>query len=90
MVLTTILQGLVLKEFLPGVLQSLWYFHVFEMELLIALSTSALYICSVVSYACRISYRDCDTDIHFATCVIPITAILFGRVGRPAIIRDVS
>jgi cation transport ATPase len=52
--LATIVQLIAIKEFVPSALRSLYHSYVFEMDFLIASSTTIAYIFSVVSYAYQI------------------------------------
>jgi copper chaperone CopZ len=55
--LATIVQLIAIKEFVPSALRSLYHSYVFEMDFLIASSTTIAYIFSVVSYAYQIKVR---------------------------------
>jgi copper chaperone CopZ len=52
--LASIVQLIAFKEFVPSAVRSLYHSHVFEMDFLIAASTTIAYVFSVVSYAFRI------------------------------------
>ncbi|KAF2001910.1 heavy metal translocatin [Amniculicola lignicola CBS 123094] len=80
MALATLVQAIATREFLPGALRSLIYSGLFEMDFLIAMSTTTAYIFSVVSYVFKVQKRPLETDSFFETSTLLVTLILLGRV----------
>jgi heavy metal translocating P-type ATPase len=80
LVLATLVQVIAIKEFVPNALRSLCYAHVFEMDFLIALSSTIAYIFSVVSYGFQIKGKPLETGSFFETSTLLVTLILLGRV----------
>jgi cation transport ATPase len=81
LVLATIVQLIAFKQFLPNALRSLWYARVFEMDFLIALSSSIAYTFSVVAYAFQVRRKPLqNTSSFFETSTLLVTLILLGRV----------
>ncbi|KAL1801493.1 hypothetical protein ACET3X_001835 [Alternaria dauci] len=77
--LATVVQVIALKEFLPGALRSLYHTHVFEMDFLIAFSTTMAYSFSVASYVFEIRRKPLETGAFFETSTLLVTLILLGR-----------
>ncbi|KAF1946059.1 heavy metal translocatin [Clathrospora elynae] len=75
----TAVQLIALREFVPSALQSLYHSQVFEMDFLVAFSTTAAYIFSVVSYVFQIRGRPLETGSFFETSTLLVTLILLGR-----------
>ncbi|KAF2036809.1 heavy metal translocatin [Setomelanomma holmii] len=78
--LATVVQGIATKEFVPAALWTLWYAHTFEMDFLIALSSTLAYTFSVVSYGFQINKTPLETGCFFETSTLLVTLILLGRV----------
>lgn len=78
--LATVVQIVAIKEFVPGALRSLYHSRVFEMDFLIALSTTTAYIFSVISYVFQIRRKPLETGSFFETSTMLVTLILLGRV----------
>jgi heavy metal translocating P-type ATPase len=78
--LATLVQMIAIKEFVPNALRSLWYCGVFEMDFLIAFSSTVAYAFSVVSYTFQIRGRPLETGSFFETSTLLVTLILLGRV----------
>lgn len=77
--LATLVQLIAIKEFVPNALRSLWHARVFEMDFLIALSSTIAYAFSVVSYAFQLRKRPLETGSFFETSTLLVTLILLGR-----------
>ncbi|KAF2276702.1 heavy metal translocatin [Westerdykella ornata] len=77
--LATIVQAIATREFVPGALQSLVHSGLFEMDFLIAVSTTTAYVFSVVSYVFLIKERPLETGSFFETSTLLVTLILLGR-----------
>jgi heavy metal translocating P-type ATPase len=80
LVLATLVQAIAIMEFVPNALRSLWYAHVFEMDFLIALSSTIAYVFSVVSYSFQVKGKPLETGSFFETSTLLVTLILLGRV----------
>lgn len=78
--LATVVQLVAFKEFVPNALRTLYHSHVFEMDFLIAFSSTTAYIFSVVSYVFQIEGRPLETGSFFETSALLVTLILLGRV----------
>ncbi|KAF2193381.1 heavy metal translocatin [Zopfia rhizophila CBS 207.26] len=78
--LATVVQVISTKEFVPGAFRSLIYSGLFEMDFLIALSTTTAYLFSVVSYVFELKRRPLETGSFFETSTLLTTLILLGRV----------
>ncbi|KAH7383183.1 E1-E2 ATPase-domain-containing protein [Pyrenochaeta sp. MPI-SDFR-AT-0127] len=78
--LATVVQLIAIKEFIPNALRSLYYSRVFEMDFLIALSSTIAYIFSVVSYVLQVEGKPLETGSFFETSTLLVTLILLGRV----------
>ncbi|KAJ4310228.1 hypothetical protein N0V94_008554 [Neodidymelliopsis sp. IMI 364377] len=78
--LASIVQIIAWIEFVPGAIRSLWYSHVFDMDFLITLSTTAAYVFSVVSYAFQVHRKPLDSGSFFETSTLLVALILLGRV----------
>ncbi|KAF2798465.1 heavy metal translocatin [Melanomma pulvis-pyrius CBS 109.77] len=78
--LATVVQIIATKEFVPGALRSLVHSGLFEMDFLVALSTSIAYVFSVISYAFRLRNHPLETGSFFETSTLLVTLILLGRV----------
>lgn len=68
------------EEFVPGALRSLIHSGAFEMDFLIALSSTTAYVFSVVSYVFQIRHKPLETGSFFETATLLVTLILLGRV----------
>ncbi|KAF1808419.1 heavy metal translocatin [Eremomyces bilateralis CBS 781.70] len=77
--LATIIQCGVAWEFYPKAFRDLFYSRIVELALLIALSTSAAYIYSVVAFAHYLSGHPLKTGEFFETSTLLITLIMLGR-----------
>lgn len=80
LVLATFVQVIAIKEFVPNALRTLCHTGVFEMDFLIALSSSIAYAFSVVSYAFQLKGTPLETGSFFETSTLLVTLILLGRV----------
>jgi Cu2+-exporting ATPase len=80
LILATIVQAIAVKEFVPTALRALWHSHVFEMDFLIALSSTLAYTFSVVSYVFQVTGHRLETGCFFETSTLLVTLILLGRV----------
>lgn len=78
--LATVVQIIATNEFVPGALQTLIHSRVFEMDFLIALSTTTAYVFSVVSYVYQLKKRPLETGSFFETSTLLVTLIFLGRV----------
>ncbi|KAF2130199.1 heavy metal translocatin [Dothidotthia symphoricarpi CBS 119687] len=78
--LATVVQIVAISEFVPGALRSLYHSRVFEMDFLIAFSTTIAYAFSVVSYVFRIRKKPLETGSFFEASTLLVTLILLGRV----------
>jgi Cu2+-exporting ATPase len=78
--LATVVQIIAFKEFIPGAIRSLYHSYVFEMDFLIAFSTTMAYIFSVVSYVFQVRGNPLETGSFFETSTLLVTLILLGRV----------
>ncbi|KAF1836140.1 heavy metal translocatin [Decorospora gaudefroyi] len=76
----SVVQLIAFKEFVPGALRSLYHSRMFEMDFLIAFSTTVAYIFSVVSYVFQIRGKPLETGSFFETSTLLVTLILLGRV----------
>jgi Cu2+-exporting ATPase len=81
LIFATTVQGIAIKEFVPGALRSLWHSHIFDMDFLIAVSSSIAYVFSVVSYGFQIKGKPLETGSFFETSTLLVTLILLGRVS---------
>jgi heavy metal translocating P-type ATPase len=80
LVLATLVQIIAIKEFVPNALRTLWHTGVFEMDFLIALSSTIAYTFSVVSYAFQLKGTPLETGSFFETSTLLVSLILLGRV----------
>ncbi|KAF2642818.1 heavy metal translocatin [Massarina eburnea CBS 473.64] len=80
LVLATLVQLIAIKEFFPRALRSLIRAGHFEMDLLIALSTSTAYIFSVTCYVFQVLGHPLEVVSFFETFTLMVTLILFGRI----------
>ncbi|KAH7135926.1 E1-E2 ATPase-domain-containing protein [Dendryphion nanum] len=78
--LSTAVQIIAFKEFVPGAFRGLIYSGLFDMDLLIALSTTTSYVYSVVSYAFLLLGKPLETGSFFETSTLLTALILLGRV----------
>ncbi|KAF2468493.1 copper-translocating P-t [Lindgomyces ingoldianus] len=78
--LATIVQIIAVKEFVPSAFKSLIHSRSFEMDFLVAFSTTTAYVFSVVSYVFQIRRHPLETGSFFETSTLLVTLILFGRV----------
>jgi len=78
--LATLVQIIAIKEFVPNAMRTLWHTGVFEMDFLIALSSTIAYTFSVVSYAFQLKGSPLETGSFFETSTLLVTLILLGRV----------
>lgn len=67
-------------EFVPGALRALIHSRLFEMDFLIALSTTTAYVFSVVSYVFQLKKHPFESGSFFETSTLLVTLILLGRV----------
>ncbi|KAF2706392.1 heavy metal translocatin, partial [Pleomassaria siparia CBS 279.74] len=78
--LATVVQAIAIKEFVPGSLRSLIHSGLFEMDFLIAMSTSIAYAFSVVSYVFTLNHHPLEIGSFFETSTLLVSLILLGRV----------
>jgi len=78
--LATVVQLIAWYEFVPNAARTLYHFHIFDMDGLIALSTSIAYAFSVVSYVFQLRGTPLETGSFFETSTLLVTLILLGRV----------
>jgi Cu2+-exporting ATPase len=78
--LATVVQLIAIREFVPGAIRSLYHSRVFEMDFLIAFSTTMAYAFSVVSYVFQLKNMPLETGSFFETSTLLVTLILLGRV----------
>ncbi|KAG9189007.1 Cu2+-exporting ATPase [Alternaria panax] len=78
--LATVVQIIAFKEFFPGAMRSLYHSCVFEMDFLIAFSTTMAYSFSVASYIFQVRGKPLETGSFFETSTLLVTLILLGRV----------
>ncbi|ORY08525.1 E1-E2 ATPase-domain-containing protein, partial [Clohesyomyces aquaticus] len=80
--LATVVQLIATREFVPGALKTLIYSQSFEMDFLVALSTTTAYVFSVVLYVYQVKGRplSLETRSFFETSTLLVTLILLGRV----------
>ncbi|KAJ4295408.1 hypothetical protein N0V90_007420 [Kalmusia sp. IMI 367209] len=94
MAFATIVQAIAAWEFFPSACRSLIYLRTFDMDFLIALSTTVAYIFSVISYVREIQGKPLDAGSFFETSTLLVTLILLGRVvsefARSRAARSVS
>lgn len=64
---------------MAGALRTIIYSHMFDMDALIALSTTVAYAFSVTSYALWYHGKPLDTEFFFETSCLLVTLILMGR-----------
>ncbi|KAF2261952.1 heavy metal translocatin [Lojkania enalia] len=76
----TAVQVIATKEFFPGALKSLLHTGVFEMDFLIAFSTTTAYVFSVVLYVFKVLRKPLETGSFFETSTLLATLIFLGRV----------
>ncbi|KJZ77773.1 hypothetical protein HIM_02950 [Hirsutella minnesotensis 3608] len=77
--LATIVQVFIAGPFYPKALKALVFSRVFEMDLLIVLSTSAAYVFSVVSFGYLAVGKPLSTGQFFETSTLLVTLIMVGR-----------
>jgi Cu2+-exporting ATPase len=77
--LATIVQAIAIREFVPSAFQSLIHSRLFEMDFLIAMSTTIAYLFSVVSYVFLIKHKPLESGSFFETSTLLVTLILLGR-----------
>jgi heavy metal translocating P-type ATPase len=80
LILASVVQAIALVEFVPSAARSLWHFRAFEMDFLIAVSTTTAYVFSVVSYALQLQGSSFGIESFFETSTLLVTLILLGRV----------
>jgi heavy metal translocating P-type ATPase len=78
--LATLVQVIAIKEFVPNALRTLWHNRVFEMDFLVALSSTIAYVFSVVSYGFQVKGKPLETGSFFEASTLLVSTILFGRV----------
>ncbi|KAK4574266.1 hypothetical protein LTR86_002027 [Recurvomyces mirabilis] len=78
--LATAVQFLVAGQFYISALKALVFTRVMEMDLLIVLSTTTAYLCSVVSFAFGVSGRPLPVGDFFETSTLLVTLIMLGRL----------
>ncbi|KAL5439956.1 hypothetical protein PMIN07_005893 [Paraphaeosphaeria minitans] len=76
----SVVQVIAGREFFPGAIRTLIHAHIFDMDSLIALSTSVAYVYSVISYTREIKGKPLETGSFFETSTLLVTLILLGRV----------
>ncbi|KAJ9667349.1 hypothetical protein H2201_002550 [Coniosporium apollinis] len=79
LVLATLVQAIAAYHFYPDTFKSLFRTRVVEMELLIALSTTAAYAFSVVAFAYLAKGQPLSIGSFFETSTLLTTLIMFGR-----------
>lgn len=77
--LATLVQAIAAYHFYPDTFKSLFRTRVVEMELLIALSTTAAYVFSVVAFAYLAKGQPLSIGSFFETSTLLTTLIVFGR-----------
>jgi Cu2+-exporting ATPase len=77
--LASVVQTIAIHEFVPGALQSLVHSGLFEMDFLVALSTSIAYVYSVVAYVFQVKQKPLETGCFFETSTMLVALILLGR-----------
>lgn len=82
--LASVVQVIAITEFAPAALRSLVHTGLFEMDFLIAVSTTTAYIFSVASYVFQVQGRPLETGSFFETSTLLVTLILLGRVVNEA------
>lgn len=80
LVLATLVQIIAVKEFIPTSSRSLYRFHFFDMDFLLAISTTAAYLFGVVSYVHQVVGKPLPNRSFFETSTLLDTLILLGRV----------
>lgn len=78
--LASAVQVIALKEFVPNAARSLYHSYMFDMDFLVALSTTTAYIFSVVSYVHQMRAQPLETGSFFETSTLLVSLILLGRV----------
>ncbi|KAF2449402.1 heavy metal translocatin [Karstenula rhodostoma CBS 690.94] len=76
----SVVQVIAIREFFPGAIRTLIHAHIFDMDSLVALSTSVAYIYSVISYTREVKGKPLETGSFFETSTLLVTLILLGRV----------
>ncbi|KAF1977334.1 heavy metal translocatin [Bimuria novae-zelandiae CBS 107.79] len=76
----SVVQIIALWEFFPDACRTLIHAHMFDMDSLIALSTTVAYVFSVISYAWERKGKPFDTGSFFETSTLLVSLILLGRV----------
>ncbi|KAF2659860.1 heavy metal translocatin [Lophiostoma macrostomum CBS 122681] len=77
--LASVVQIIAINEFVPGALQSLIHSGLFEMDFLVAVSTSIAYVYSVVAYVFQVKQKPLETGCFFETSTMLVALILLGR-----------
>ena len=77
--LATIIQIFIAGPFYPRALRTLIFSRTVEMDLLIALSTSAAYVYSVTAYGYQVAGKPLSTGEFFETSTLLVTIIMIGR-----------
>ncbi|KAK0891344.1 hypothetical protein LTR91_024736 [Friedmanniomyces endolithicus] len=78
--LATALQVLVAGQFYVSALRALIFTRIMEMDLLILLSTTTAYVCSVVSFAFQVKGHPLAIGEFFETSTLLVTLIMLGRL----------
>ena len=78
--LASLVQLIAFKEFVPGAFRSLYHSQIFEMDFLIALSTTMAYGYSVMLYVLQTKGTTLAAESFFETSTLLVTLILLGRV----------
>ncbi|KAK5117630.1 hypothetical protein LTR62_005053 [Meristemomyces frigidus] len=78
--LATAVQFLIAGRFYFSALRALIFTKVMEMDLLIVLSTTTAYICSVVSFAFQVRGHPLAIGEFFETSTLLVTLIMLGRL----------
>ncbi|TKA63848.1 hypothetical protein B0A55_10907 [Friedmanniomyces simplex] len=78
--LATAVQFLIAGQFYVSALRALVFTRIMEMDLLIVLSTTTAYLCSVVSFAFGVRGRPLPIGEFFETSTLLVTLIMLGRL----------
>ncbi|KAF2735319.1 heavy metal translocatin [Polyplosphaeria fusca] len=79
LVLATAVQCIATTEFVPRAAKSLIHSGYFDMDFLIALTSTTAYVFSVVSYTFKVCKRPLETGGFFETSTLLVTLIFLGR-----------
>ena len=78
--LATAVQVLVAGQFYVSALRALIFTRIMEMDLLIVLSTTTAYVCSVISFAFQVKGHPLAIGEFFETSTLLVTLIMLGRL----------